>query len=267
MVGQGRDDDVAVVELAGGPHADVALAGPVGVDDFVPGVDDLGAGREVGSLDVGADLFNSRLGVVDQVDAGLRDLADVVGQNVRRHADRDPGGPVEQDVGQPGRQCDRLPERAVEVRDPVGRAHFDLGQQHVGIGRQPGLRVAHGREIFGVVRGAPVALAVDQGVAVGEGLGHEHHGLIAGGVAVGVVFAEHVADGARRFLVLGRCPQAEFAHRINDAALNRFEPVADEGQGPVHDDVHGVVQIGGPDEFGKRQLLDTFHLKRFCTCH
>ncbi len=189
LVGEGRDDDVAVVGLVGGAHADVAQPRAVRLDDVGPGADDFGARGEIRALDVGADLFKACSGMVDQVDAGANHLADVVGQDVGRHADRDPHCSVEQDVGESGRQRDGLPQRAVEVRGPLGRPHLDFRQQHVGIGRKPGFGVAHRGEVFGAVDRAPVALAVDQRVAVGKGLGHEHHGLVAGAVAVGVVFA------------------------------------------------------------------------------
>ena len=78
-----------------------------------------------------------------------------------------------------------------------------------------------------------------------------------------VVFAEHVADGAGGFLVLGRRPQPELAHGIDDPALDRLQPVADERQCPVHDDVHGIVEVGGPDEIRQRHLLHVFHCRAF----
>ncbi len=55
--------------------------------------------------------------VVDQVDQGGRQLAQVVGRDIGRHADGDAGGAVEQQVGQAGGQHRRLFQRAVEVVD------------------------------------------------------------------------------------------------------------------------------------------------------
>jgi hypothetical protein len=34
--------------------------------------------------------------------------------------------------------------------------------------------------------------------------------------------ADDVADGTRRFLRFGRCVEAEFAHRVDDAPLHRL---------------------------------------------
>src|SRR5690606_37753060 len=113
------------------------------------------------------------------------------------------------------------------------------------------LGVTHGGEGLGIVRRAPVALAVDQGVAVAERLGHQHHGLVAGRVAVGVELAEHVADGPRGFLVFRIGVQAEFAHGVDDAPLHGLETVTDVRQRAVHDHVHGIVEVSLLGEIGE----------------
>src|SRR3546814_8722948 len=70
---------------------------------------------------------------------------------------------------------------------------------------------------------AEVALAVDQRIAVRERLRHQHHRLVAGGVAVRVELADHVADGARRLLRLGRRTEPQLAHRVDDPPLRSEE--------------------------------------------
>jgi hypothetical protein len=74
----------------------------------------------------------------------------------------------------------RLVERAVEVRHPIDRALPELGEQHLRSTRQPRLGVAHRGERLRVVLRAPVAVAVDDRIAVRERLRHVHHGLVAG---------------------------------------------------------------------------------------
>ncbi len=202
-----------------------------------------------------AELLDAGTRLVEQTHAGGGDFAQVVRRHVGGHAHGDAGGAVEQHVGQPRRQDRRLVQGAVEVRHPVHRALPQLGQQHLGIARQARLGVAHGGEGLGIVRRAPVALAVDQRVAVAERLGHQHHGLVAGAVAVRVELAEHVADGARGLLVLGVGVQAEFAHGIDDAPLYRLEAVADMRQRAIQDDVHGIVEVGLLGEVGERAPL------------
>ena len=68
---------------------------------------------------------------------------------------------------------------------------------------------------------------------------------------MGVELAEYVTDGTRRFLVLGICVQAQLAHGVDNTPLYRLETVADMRQGPVHDDVHGVVEVGLFGEVGQ----------------
>ena len=127
---------------------------------------------------------------------------------------------------------------------PVDRAQATSLQQHFGIGRQARLGITHGGKRFRVIDRAEIALAINQRITIGKRLGHQHHGLVAGGVTVRMKFADHITHGACRFLVLGSGRQTQLAHRINDAPLHRFEAVADMRQRPVQHHVHGVIQIG-----------------------
>ncbi len=187
-------------------------------------------------------------------------LAQVVRRDVGGHADGDAGGAVEQHVRQARRQAHRLLQRAVEIRLPVHGALAQLRQQGRGIRRQPRLGVAHGGEGLGIVRRAPVALPVDHRVAVAERLRHQHHGLVAGRVAVRMELADHVAHGARRLLGLRPGRQAELAHGVDDAPLHRLEAVADVRQRAIEDDVHRIIEVGLLGELLQRQLLDALEI-------
>ncbi len=61
---------------------------------------------------------------------------------------------------------------------------------------------------------------------------------------MGMKFANDVADRACGLLEFCRCMQSQFRHRIDDAALHGFEPVADKRQRAIQDNVHGVMEIG-----------------------
>ena len=88
-----------------------------------------------------------------------------------------PGGAVDEQVRQLGREHRRLHARAVVVLDEVDRVLVDVGQHLGGDGRHARLGVAHGRG--GVaVDGAEVALAVDQRVAQREVLGQAHERVV-----------------------------------------------------------------------------------------
>ena len=57
-------------------------------------------------------------------------------------------------------------------------------------------------------------------------------------------FTNHVTHGAGRFLVLRGCAQAEFAHRVYDSALYRFQAISKMWKCAVEDDVHRVIEVG-----------------------
>ena len=243
LVGQGGHDHVAVFAAPDRTAAHRTVAGRVHRGDLGRRRDDFGCGREVRALHVLAELGDARGRFVEQPDAGTRDLAQVVRRDVGRHADRDAGGAVEQHVRHARGQPRRLLQRAVEVRHPVDRALAELGQQQLRHRRQARFGIAHRRERLGIFLRAEVALAIDERIAVRERLRHQHHRLVARAVAVRMELADHVADGARGLLRLGRRIEAELAHRVHDAPLHRLEAVADERQCAIEHDVHRVVEV------------------------
>ena len=228
--------------LPGRAHADGAAAGPVDLPQLLRRVEDLPAGGEVGARDVLAEGRAVEPRVCQQLQERGAHLADVVRRNVGRHADRDAGGAVDQQVGQPRGQDDRLLPGAVVVRPQRHRALVQLGQQ-LGAGRvEPALRVAHRGGAVAVER-AEVAEPFDQRVAHRERLGHAHQRVVDGRVSVRVVAAHHVADHLRALARLGVGGEALLPHRVQDAALDRLEAVADVGQRPRRDDRQRVVEV------------------------
>ena len=243
-MGNSRDDDVAAHGKIGCSHPDGALPGLVHRADLVRRGDDLGLGRIVGAREDLHEIRRGRIGMIDELDAGRRDLARVVRRDVGRHADRDAGDAVEEYVREHRRQELRLVMRSVKVRHPVDRPHAELRKEHFGEGGERRLGVAHRGEGLRIVPGAPVALPLHEGIAAGEVLRHEDHRLIAGGVAVRMVVADYRAHGLRRLLGLGVRAHAELVHRVQDAALHGLEPVSDAGERAVLDDRHRIVEVG-----------------------
>ncbi len=234
-----------------------AVAGLVHRAQVVGRGDDLGGRRIVRALHVLAQVAHAGIGIVQQVQQRADDLVEVVRRHVGGHAHGDAGGAVQQQVRQARRHPGRFLQGAVEVRRPVGGALAQLAQQHFGDRGQLGFGVAHRRERLRVVAGAEVALALDQRVAVGERLRHQHQRLVARAVAMRVVLTDHVTDGARGLLRLGRGIQAQLAHRIDDAALHRLQAIADERQGTVEHHVHRIVEVGAFGVLAQRQLFET----------
>ena len=234
---------VAVFPFEAGAQPHRAIAGLVQLAELLAGGDDLGAAGIIRRGHEFAESVQVAVGMIQQMDTGGGDFAEIVRWDVGGHADGDAGNAIEQDVRQAGGQPHGFVQRAIEIGYPVHRALAEFGQQHLRERRQSGLGVAHGGERLGIVRRAPVALPVHQWITVGEGLGHQHHGFIAGRVAMRVVFAKHVADGTSGFLVLGIGRQPEFGHGVDDTPLHRFQAVPDVRQGPVENDVHGIIQV------------------------
>ncbi len=155
-----------------------------------------------------------QLGVVDEGDGGLAHLTQVVGGDVGRHADRDAGAAVGQELGGARGQHHRLVSTAVEVGTEVDGALLYLVEQLHGQGRHTRLGVAVGRRGVAVER-AEVAVTVDQAVAQREVLRHAHHGLVAGGIAMRMILADDGAHDGRALAKLGIGIEVQIVvHRI-----------------------------------------------------
>ena len=222
LVRQRADHYRAVLFAPHRAHAHRAASGLVDFANFRPRSDDLRLGREIRPLDDIQQFVEGRFRLLNERNRRFRYFTQVVRRNIGRHAHRDAGGAVEQNVWQARRQHFRLLQRAVKVWHPVDRPLPQLAEQQLGILRQAGFGVTHGGEGFRIVRRPPVPLAIHQRIAIGEGLRHQHHRFIAGAVAVRVIFTQHVADGAGGLFEFGAGVQPQFGHRIDDATLDRF---------------------------------------------
>ncbi len=119
---------------------------------------------------------------------------------------------------------------AVVVGREIDRVLVDVAQHLHREPRQLRLGVAHrGRRV--VVDRAEVALTVDERVAHREVLRQAHERVVDRAVAVRVVLAHDFADDARALrLASASGAQAELAHAVEDAAMDRLEAVAHVGQ-------------------------------------
>ena len=168
------------LDVGASANPDAAAAGRVGIADALGAHQ--AAARKVGPLDVLHQPGKVDLGVLDVgLDRSHR-LAQVVGRDVRRHPDRDPGGAVDEQVRKPGRQHNRLLLRLVVVGAEVDGVGVDVAQHLGGEAREARLGVSHGGW-WVVVDRAEVALPVDQRVTQREVLRHAGQGVVDSGVA------------------------------------------------------------------------------------
>ena len=141
------DDDrglssAQLLDVSAGAHDDPAAAGPVRLPDALAPEDDP-SGRKVRALYVLAQPLDVDLRVVDHRDDPVDHLAEVVGRDVRRHPDRDPGGAVDKQVREARRQDRGLAPPLVVVRDEVDGVGVDVAQELGRDPREPRFRVAH----------------------------------------------------------------------------------------------------------------------------
>ena len=201
-------------------NLDLAAAGCISRTDAAAAHDNA-AGREVRALDELADLVHLRLGMVDDIAGAVDDLREVVRRDVGRHADRDAGRAVHQQVGEAGRQYDRLLALLIEVRLEIDRVFLDIRQHvvrqlgHAGFGITVSCRRV-------AVHGTEVAVTVDQRIVQRERLRHTHHRVVNRCVTVRMVAAEHITDGRCRLAVGLVRGQAVLVHRVQDTAVYRL---------------------------------------------
>ena len=242
----GDDDALTVVrhrlDIRLRAHNDASAAGGVGVVD-APAPQDQTTGREVRTLDTLHQLLAGGVGLVNQLHHAVDHLAEVVRRDVRRHADGDAGGAVDQQVRETAGQHARLHERLVEVRGKVNRFLVDVREHlHVHFAHA-GFGVSHGRRAV-TVDGAEVALALDQRIAGGKVLRQAHQRAVDGGIAVRVIFTQNVADNARALAERLVGGDAQLMHGVENAAVHRLEAVAHVRQGARDDDRHRVGDEG-----------------------
>ena len=182
------------------------------------------------------------LRALDEVHDRVEHLAHVVGRDVRRHADGDAGGAVDEEVREAGREDERLDGGVVEVRTPVDRLLVDVGEEEVGEALEAALGVpVRGGRV--AVDRAEVALPVDERVAEVPVLREADERVVDRGVAVRVVLLQDLADDAGALRVALVVVQPLRVHRVEDAAVHRLQPVAHVGQRAPDDDRHRVVEI------------------------
>ena len=169
--------------------------------------DDEAAGREVGTGDRLAAARRSSRAVARarprcSITAmhAVDHLAHVVRRDVGRHADRDAGRAVDQQVRERRRQDGRFFGGLVVVGDEVDGLLVEIRHHRFGHRLRARFGVAHRRGRVAVDR-AEVPLAVDQGIAHVEVLRQADQRVVDRRVAVRMIVAHHLADDLRALAV------------------------------------------------------------------
>ena len=222
-------------------HHHATAPGAVAFLDASRAVDEA-CGRKIRRRNDVDQFLDIHFRIFQQRQTGIDHFAHVVRRNIGRHAHRDTGRTVHQQVGEARRQHQRLMLGTVVVRPEIDGLLVQVGQQLVRDARHADFGVTHRRRVIAVHR-TEVALTVHQRVAQGKILRHAHDGVVHRRVAVRVVFTDDVADDTRRFLV-GLVPVVgQLVHGKQHAAMHRFQAVARIGQRTSDDHAHRVVEI------------------------
>ena len=231
---------LALDDLVLRTNREIAAAGLVRIENALFAHNDA-TSWEVGARHHGHELFGRAVGVVKHHARRVDGFAQVVGRNIRRHANSDAVRAIHQQVREARREHRRLLQAFVVVGIPVDRFLFEVAQQfHGGLG-QTSLGVTHSCSRV-AVDGAEVAVAVDQGHAHREVLSHANHGVVYRGVAMRMVFTNNVANRTRRLAVRAVGRDAAVVHCIQNAAVNRLQAVAHIRQRASDDNAHRVFE-------------------------
>ena len=99
LIRQRFDDDAVVLDRVGGARLEATRAFLVKIDEVGARRDDLGTGRQIGTLHELHERARGRLGLIEQMNAGLRDFTQVVRRDISGHADRNARRTIEQQIG------------------------------------------------------------------------------------------------------------------------------------------------------------------------
>ena len=160
------------------------------------------AGGKIRALDEFEQAAVLHVGIFDQRHQRAAQFAQIVRRDGGRHADRDAGRAIGQKIGKGGGKHHRLFVFAVIGGAEIDRVFVQPFQQRLGRFGEAAFGVAHGGGVIAIDI-AEIALAFDQRIAQGEILGQAHQRFIDRQVAMGMIFADDIADHAGAFLEAG----------------------------------------------------------------
>ena len=149
-------------------------------------------------------------------------------RNVRRHADRDPGRSIDEQVRYATRKDHGLAFAGVVRVLHIDGLAAEIRQDFFGDRRQSALGIAHRGCVVAIDRSV-VATDVDHRDAERKRLSHSDERIVDGGVTVRVVFPHDRTHDLRALAWLRGMRDPLLVHRIEDAALDWLEPIANVG--------------------------------------
>ena len=240
------------------PGADGQQPSPVfiGVFDALRAIDESGRGK-IRTRDHAHQVRNRRPGILKKVDQGGENFAEIMRGDVGGVAHGDPPGAVDQQVGDLGRQHQGFDVRFIIRGAEIHRFPVDVRQHFAGQPCEPCFGVAHGGRRVTVHRPV-IPLAIHQGIAHVEVLGHAHLRIVNRGIAVGMIIPHDFAHDLGRLAVGPVVRQPHLVHAVQDAPVHGFQPVTDVRQGAADDHAHGVIHVRQAHLVFDGDLSETF---------
>ena len=229
-----------------GTHLDAAPAILIDLPHLGLIVQDLAAAHEIRGRHGGGDIV---FGILHQGHGGGAQLCQIEGADVAGHSDCNAQGIVGQNGGEGHGQQGRLGGGAVVVGHKVHGLLIDIPEQFLADTLELGLGITgSGAGHIPAVRLAEVALAVHKGHQQAlVAPAHAHHGIVDGGITVGVQVHGAAHDVGR--LGAGTLQQPHAVHGVQQLAVGGLEAI-DLGQGAGDDDAHRVGHIVGLQRAG-----------------
>ena len=269
LIGNFADDDRRFVALAffktdAATHHDRAAACVIGRARAGTTQHDA-AGRKIRGRHNFNQVFNGNIGIVDQRDAGINNFAQIMRRHIGRHADGNARRAIDQQIGEFSRQNLRLAFRAVIVILKIDRVFIDVIDQRMRRLRHAHFGISHGGGAIAVHR-AEIALTINELQTHRKALRHAHQGVVNRLVAMRVIFTDHVTDHAGRFAIGLVEVVALLAHRKQDAAMHRLQPVARVRQRTAHNHAHRVIEIRAAHFVFDGDRRDVFFGRQSAAC-
>ncbi len=203
------------------------------------------------------EFFNSRFGMIDEIERRRAQLRHIMRRNIGGHADRD----ASRAIGKQIRECTRKDDGFL-VLFIIGRAEVDgvfgnaFKKQRRDLGHTR-FGITHRSRII-AVDVAEVALPVHERITHGKILRQTHKRVVNRGVAVWVEFTHNVADDTRTFCIGLIGIESQQAHCMHDAAMNRLQTVAHIRQRTMHDRGQRISEVAFLEGRFKINPFDVF---------
>ena len=188
--------------------------------------------------------FGADCRVVHEGAARREHFTEIVRRDVGRHADRDPAGAVDEEVGEAGGEDLGLALGRVVIGLEIDGVLVNVAEEEIGDLAKARFGVPHGRRRIRVHR-AEVTLTIDQRDSHRPALRHSRKGVVNRLVAVRVILTHDVTDDAARLAIRPAGDIARLLAGVEDSAVDRLQAVANVGQRPADDHAHRVIEVAG----------------------